>query len=101
MGDKMDQGAYRLLLELILAQRLEINAIEAALKSAGVLADSQIREIRLTASKAVEAWGRDGSFDLVELIRIHSSPGATMLVPLSQETRDELHREINDQTPQS
>jgi hypothetical protein len=101
MSEEIDQRAYRLLLQLILAQRLEINAIETALKSAGALADSQIREIRLQASKTAEAWSQDGSIDVLGLIRMHSSPSATMLVPLSQETRDELRREINGQTPQS
>ena len=79
----------------ILAQRLEINAIESALKSTGILADSQIQEIRLKASKAAEVWSRGGT-DLLELIRMHSSPKADMLMPLSQEDRGELRREIDD-----
>lgn len=87
-----------MLLQLILAQRLEVNAIESALKSAGVLADSQVQEIRLQASKTAEAWSQDGSIDVLGLIRIHSSPRATMLAPLSQDTRDELRHEINAQT---
>ena len=97
----VEQGAYRLLLQLILAQRLEINAIESALKSAGVLADSQVGEIRLQAWKAAEAWSENGSIDLLGLIQIHASPTATMVVPLSQESKDELRNEINDQTTQS
>jgi hypothetical protein len=101
MTVEIDQGAYGLLLQLILAQRLEINAIESALKSAGVLADSQIREIRLQASQTAEAWSRDGSIDVLGLIRVHSSQNATMLVPLSQETRDQLCRETNDHTRRS
>jgi hypothetical protein len=98
MTVEIDQGGYRLLLQLVLAQRLEINAIESALKSAGVLADSQIQEIRRQASKAAEVWSRDG-IDLLGLIRMHSSPNATMQMPLSQETRDELRREIDGQAP--
>jgi hypothetical protein len=99
MTVEIDQGAYRLLLQLVLAQRLEINAIESALKSAGVLADSQIQEIRLQAFKAAEVWSRDGGIDLLGLIRMHSSPNANTLMPLSQEARDELRREINGQAP--
>jgi hypothetical protein len=95
MTIEIDQGAYRLLLQLVLAQRLEINAIESALKNAGVLADSQIHEIRLQASKTAEVWSRDGSIDVVGLIRTHSSTNATMLVPLPHEASDELRREIN------
>ena len=101
MTVQIDQGAYRLLLQLILAQRLEINAIESALKSAGVLADSQLQEIRLQASKAAEAWSQNASIDVLGLIQMHSSPTATMMVPLSQESRDELRNEINAQTTQS
>jgi hypothetical protein len=99
MTFEIDQGAYRLLLQLVLAQRLEINAIESTLKNAGVLADSQIREIRLQASKAAEVWSRDGSIDLLGLIRMHASPNANTLMPLSQEARDELRREIYGQPP--
>jgi len=99
MNFEIDQGAYRLLLQLLLAQRLEINAIESALKNAGALADSQIQEIRRQASKAAEVWSRDGGIDLLGLIRMHSSPSANMLMPLSQETMDELRREINGQAP--
>jgi hypothetical protein len=100
MTFEFDQGAYRLLLQLVLAQRLEINAIESALKNSGALADSQIQDIRLQASKTAEVWSRDGALDLLGLIRMHSHPNANMLVPLSQEGRDELRREINGQGPQ-
>jgi hypothetical protein len=94
MTVEIDQGAYRALLQLILAQRLEINAIESALKGSGILADSQIQDIRLQASRTAEAWSRDPGIDVLGLIRTHSAPDATMLVPLSRETRDELRREI-------
>jgi len=67
----------------------------------GVLADSQLQEIRLQASKAAEAWSQNASIDVLGLIQMHSSPTATMLVPLSQESRDELRHEINAQTTQS
>ena len=94
---EIDQGDYRLLQQLVLAQRLEMNAIEAALKSAGILADSQIQEIRSQASVAAEVWSRGDGIDLLKLIRMHSSPNANLLVPLSQEARDELRREITGQ----
>ena len=99
MTFEIDQGEYRLLLELVLAQRLEINAIESALKDARVLTDAQIQQIRLEASKTAEVWSRDDSIDVLRLIRMHSFPNANMLVPLSQEARDELRREINGQAP--
>jgi hypothetical protein len=101
MTFEIDQGAYRLLLQLVLAQRLEINAIESALKNAGALADSQIQEIRLQSAKAAEVWSRDAGIDLLGLIRVHSSPNAKMLMPLSPEATDELRREIDGQTPES
>lgn len=93
----MDQGEYGFLLELILAQRLEINAIESALKSAGVLSDSQVREIRMQAANAAQTWRQNGGANVLDLIRIHSSPNATMLVPLAQQTRDELRVQIDGQ----
>ncbi len=70
---------WRLLLRLLLAQRLEINAIESALKGAGILTDAQIREIRTQASDTAKAW--DDRDDFLTIIDVHSSPGATMLVP--------------------
>jgi hypothetical protein len=95
MSFEIDEGAYRLLLQYVLAQRLEINAIESALRNAGALADSEIQEIRLQAARTAEVWSRDGEIDLLGLIRMHASPNANMLMPLSQEARDELRREIN------
>jgi hypothetical protein len=100
MTFEIDQGAYRLLLQLVLAQRLEINAIESALKNVGAVADSQIQEIRLQASKTAEVWSRDGSIDSLGLIRMHSHPNANMLVPFSPDARNDLRREINGQAPQ-
>jgi hypothetical protein len=100
MSFEIDERAYRLLLQYVLAQRLEINAIESALRNVGALADTQIQEIRLQASRTAEVWSRDGGIDLLELIRMHSSPNANMLMPLSQEAREELRREINGQADQ-
>jgi hypothetical protein len=111
MTFEIGEGACRLLLQLVLAQRLEINALESTLKNIRVLADSEIMEIRLQAFKTAEAWSRDGGTDLLgmirmqsspyaTMIRMHSSPYATMLAPLSQEAKDELLREIKDQLSQ-
>jgi hypothetical protein len=91
---------WSLLLSFLLSQRLEINAIESALKSAGVLTDDQVKTIRTQALHTARTWSGDPSQDMLTLIRIHSSPAATMVVPLAQETRDQLRREIDDQTPQ-
>jgi hypothetical protein len=76
---------WRLLLRLVLAQRLEINAIESALKRAKALTDVEIREIREQASETATAWSSGDSDDVLTLIRVHSSPGATMLVPPAPE----------------
>jgi hypothetical protein len=94
MADEFEPGAYRVLLQLILAQRLEMNAIESALQGAGVLTGSQLHEVRVQAAKSAEVWSRDAGIDLLGLIRTHSSPDATMLLPLSREAKDELRREI-------
>jgi hypothetical protein len=70
---------WRLLLRLLLSQRLEMNAIESALKDAQILTDAQVREIRTQALDTAKAWeDRD---DILKIISVHSSPGATMLVP--------------------
>ena len=98
--EPMENDDWRLLLRLVLAQRFEVNAIESALEDAKVLTHGQVLEIRAQAAKTAEAWSRDESADLLKLLLIHSQPGATMTVPLSQETREQLRREIDDQTPQ-
>jgi hypothetical protein len=74
-------GEWRQLLRLLLSQRLEINAIESALKNAGVLTDAQIKAIRTQAADTATAWSSNDSDDVLTLLRVHSSPGATMLVP--------------------
>lgn len=98
MSMELKKGECGLLLQLILAQRLEINAIESALKGAGILTDSQIQEIRKQAANAAGTWTQNGESGLLDLIRVHSSPNAAMLVPLAQQTRDELRLQIDDQT---
>ncbi len=75
----------KLLLRLFLAQRLELNAIESALKNSRILTDAQIREVRAQASDTATAWVSDDSGAALALIRVHSSPGATMLVPPTPE----------------
>jgi hypothetical protein len=77
---------WRQLLRLLLAQRLEINAVESALKNAGILTDAQVQEIRIQTSDTAKAWSSDEKDDVLTLIRVHSSPGATMLVPPKRET---------------
>ena len=72
---------WRLLLTLILGQRLEINAIESALKRSGALSDAEVKEIRTQASETAKAWSARDSDDVLSLIRIHSSSMANMLVP--------------------
>jgi hypothetical protein len=83
--DNVTKPEWSLLLRLVLAQRLEINAIESALKRAKALTDVEIREIREQASETATAWSSGDSDDVLTLIRVHSSPGATMLVPPARE----------------
>jgi hypothetical protein len=79
--DAMTDGAWKELLRLLLSQRLEINAIESALKTANILTDAQIREIRTQASDTAQAWSSKDGDDVLALFRVHSSPFATMSVP--------------------
>ena len=51
---------WRLLLRFVLAQRLEINAIESALKNSKILTDAQIKEIRKQALQTAKAWSSEG-----------------------------------------
>lgn len=76
----VEQSDWRQLLTLLLAQRLEINALESALKMASILTDAQIREIRTQASDTAKAWSTREDDDVLALLRAHSSPAATMLV---------------------
>lgn len=46
----MTTAEWKQLLTLLLSQRLEINAIESALKTARILTDTQVKEIRTQAS---------------------------------------------------
>ena len=77
----MTTPEWRELLTILLAQRLEINAIETALKQASVLTDAQIKEIRTQTSDTAKAWSsRDGD-DVLTLLRVHSSAFASMGMP--------------------
>jgi hypothetical protein len=83
--DDVTTAEWRLLLRLVLAQRLEINAIESALKRAKALTDVEIKEIRVQASDTANAWSSGNDDDVLTLIRVHSSPDATMLIPPTRE----------------
>ena len=83
--DNVSNAEWRLLLRLVLAQRLEINAIESALERAKALTDVELKEIRTQASQTAQAWSSGEGDDVLTLIRVHSSPGATMLVPPPRE----------------
>jgi hypothetical protein len=43
------------------------------------------QEVRTRASETAKAWSAGGDDDVLTLIRIHSSPDATMLVPPARE----------------
>ncbi|HTS31357.1 MAG TPA: hypothetical protein VMH81_36040 [Bryobacteraceae bacterium] len=76
---------WRRLLTILLAQRLELNAIESALKNAGVVTGEKLKEIRTQATNTAAAWSSQADDDVLRLLSIHSQPGATMLVPQSHE----------------
>ena len=81
----MTDGAWKELLMLLLSQRLEINALESALKTASILTDAQVKEIRTQASDTAKAWSSNDSDDVLALLRVHSSPLASMSVPRTGE----------------
>src|SRR5882724_964473 len=78
MMENMMMPEWRELLTILLAQRLELNAIESALKAADVLTDQQIKELRTQTSDTARAWSSQDSDDVLRLLRVHSSPFATM-----------------------
>jgi hypothetical protein len=59
---------WKLLLRLMLSQRLEINAIETALTSSKALTEGQVKEIRKQASQAAKSWSSDDSDNMLTLI---------------------------------
>jgi hypothetical protein len=76
----MTDPDWKQLLTLLLAQRLELNAIESALKSANVLTGAQLQEIRTQASDTAKAWSSKPDDDVLALLRVHSSPSASMSI---------------------
>ena len=84
--DHVSTQEWRQLLGILLSQRLEINAIESALKNAQVLTDAQIKEIRKQALETAAAWSSRDSDDVLTLLKVHSSPNASMLVPPTAQT---------------
>jgi len=93
--DNLTAGEWRKLLRLLLAQRLELNAIESALKNAGVLNPEQLKEIRQQATDTATAWSSKDGDDVLTLLAVHSSPAASMLVPQSHE---ELRRRFEGES---
>ena len=79
--DNVTTGEWRELLTILLSQRLEINALESALKTTSILTDAQIKEIRTRASDTAKAWSSKDGDDVLALLRVHSSPFASMSVP--------------------
>lgn len=79
--DNVSANEFRKLLRLLLAQRLELNAMETALKNASIVSDAQVREIRTQALNTAIAWSSKEDDDVLTLLAAHSSPLATMLVP--------------------
>jgi len=80
MGN-VTRSEWRHLLRVLLAQRLELNAIESALKNARILTGAQIREIRRQTRDTAAAWSAKESDDVLQLLIIHAHPDATMEVP--------------------
>ena len=85
MEDNVTAAEWKQLLRLVLAQRLEINALGSALKRAKAVTDGELKAIRAQASDTAIAWSSNQSDDVLTLIRIHSSRDATMTIPLPPE----------------
>jgi hypothetical protein len=83
--DNVTTAEWRQLLRLLLSQRLEINALESALKNARILSDAQIKQIRTQAADTATAWSSNDNDDVLALLKVHASPLATMLVPPAEE----------------
>ena len=78
--DQDTKAEWRLLLRLLLSQRLELNAIESVLTGAGVLTVEHLKEIRTQAADTARAWSADESHDVLTLLKVHSLPTASMRV---------------------
>ena len=77
----MDAGAWKELVTILLSQRLELNAIESASTATSILTDEQIKDVRTQAAETAKAWSSKDGDAVLALLRIHSSPFATMCVP--------------------
>jgi hypothetical protein len=78
-------GGWKELLTLLLSQRLAINALESALKTAGILADAQVREIRTQTSDTAKAWSSKDCDDTM------STAGASRLTARGHLTAFRYH----------
>ena len=72
------KAQWRLLLRLLLSQRLQMNAIESVLIRAGVLTAEYLKAIRTPAADAAKAWSADESDDILRLLKARSLPTASM-----------------------
>lgn len=81
--DRATTAEWRLLLRLLLSQRLELNAIEGALIAGGVLTAAHLKEIRTQAADTAKAWSSNENDDILTLLSVHSLPSASMRVPPS------------------
>jgi hypothetical protein len=79
--DRAMTAEWRLLLRLLLSQRLELNAIEGALINGGVLTAAHLKEIRTQACDTAKAWSSGENDDVLTLLSVHSLPSASMRVP--------------------
>jgi hypothetical protein len=78
--DQPTTAEWRLLLRLLLSQRLELNAIEGALVAGGVLTAAHLKELRTQAADTAKAWSSDENDDILTLLSVHSLPSASMRV---------------------
>jgi hypothetical protein len=78
--DHVATAEWRLLLRLLLSQRLELNAIEGALIASGTLTEAHLKSIRTQAADTARAWSSEQGDDILTLLQVHSLPGASMRV---------------------
>ena len=76
---------WRELLSILLAQRLELNALESVLRSSSILTAAQIKDIRTQAADTAKAWSSREDDDVLKLLRIHSLPQASMTLQPPEE----------------
>jgi hypothetical protein len=83
--DRSTNAEWSELLRLLLAQRLELNAVESALQTAGIVTADQIKELRQQTGNTAKSWSSKEQDDVLRLIRIHSMPEASMQMPPAKE----------------